>query len=116
MNLVNSHHGLKVKPKTFFNFLNAAKYNLLLNELSIQHLNRLDIGLLKTALGDCLDLESIKEIVRYALQKDPADGILLAVRGQLPEFYKAEEIEKLTNDRDPKRAKEIKLGEASFYI
>lgn len=93
MNLIDSHYGMKEKSVTFLNLLNFVKFNLLINDLPPQSLNKLDPTLLKQSLSDCHDLENIQEIVKVALQKDPSEGILLAIRANLPEFYKAEEKE-----------------------
>ena len=93
MNLIDSHYGMKEKSVTFLNLLNFVKFNLLINDLPPQSLNKLDPTLLKQSLSECHDLENIQEIVKVALQKDPSEGILLAIRANLPEFYKAEEKE-----------------------
>lgn len=47
MNLIDSHYGMKEKSVTFLNLLNFVKFNLLINDLPPQSLNKLDPTLLK---------------------------------------------------------------------
>ncbi|CAK83003.1 unnamed protein product (macronuclear) [Paramecium tetraurelia] len=73
-NITSSYYPLQHQydsnPNTILEFFNAIKFNILLTDLPVQSLDKLDIKQLAKALSRCKDKEPLRDLIRLVLTKD----------------------------------------------
>ncbi|CAD8186102.1 unnamed protein product [Paramecium octaurelia] len=63
-------HQYESDPNTILEFFNAIKFNILLTDLPVQSLDKLDVKQLAKALSKCKDKEPLRDLIRLVLTKD----------------------------------------------
>ncbi|CAD8088902.1 unnamed protein product [Paramecium sonneborni] len=63
-------HQYNAYPKTILEFFNAIKFNILLTEIPVQSLDKLDVKNLASAINSCKDKEPLRDLIRLVLTKD----------------------------------------------